>query len=430
MWFFKILFLLFVFISSCKGKTPEKANVLLISLDDLRADSLSCYGYQKNTSPFIDYISTQGILYKNCFVNTHGTFSSHSTILTGLYQASLYCQQIGIDFKVNDKAPMLQEYLKKNGYFTIGVTDGGLLSKAYGFQRGFDIYDDNGEGIINGTKKVINYLKKNENKKPFFVFYHTYDIHSPYNPPAPYDKAFGEFKSNINPTNDALLKYAHTAWRDLKKEDFHFLKARYDGSIKYVDDNLLKFFKTLDKIGFFENYLLILTSDHGEEFGEHGGLLHRDFLYEELIHIPLIISGTKIPKSKKVNFLCNHTDIMPTILKFLRIEKPNYLQGEDLLNLKPRKFIFSQYENRRYSLRTNRWKFILNSNGKFELYDLLKDEFERKNLSDKNEKFCIFLKNEIKKILANIPNFCTKDLEKANLTEEDIEKLKSLGYIK
>ena len=430
MWFFKILFLFIVFISSCKGKFPERPNVLLISLDDLRADSLSCYGYKRNTSPFIDYIARQGILYENCFVNTHGTFSSHSTILTGLYNASLYCQQSGIDFKVNDKVPMIQEILKKNGYFTVGVTDGGLLSKAYGFQRGFDIYDDKGGGILNGTEKVINYLKENKNKKPFFVFYHTYDIHSPYNPPTPYDKIFGEFKSNINPINDELLKYAHTAWRDLKKEDFDFLKARYDGSIKYVDDNLLKFFKALEKIGFFENSLLILTSDHGEEFGEHGGLLHRDFLYEELIHIPLIISGTKVPKNKKVKVLCNHIDIMPTAFKFLKIEKPKILQGEDLLDLKTRKFIFSQYENKRYSLRTKRWKFILNSDGKFELYDLSKDRFERENLSERYEKFCIFLKNEIKKILANSPNFCTKNYEKANLTKEDIEKLKSLGYIK
>lgn len=430
MCFFKLLFLLIIFISSCVEKTHQRPNILLISLDDLRADSLGCYGYQRITSPFIDYIATQGILYENCFVNTHGTFSSHSTILTGLYQASLYCQQSGIDFKVNDKAPMIQEYLKKNGYFTVGVTDGGLLSKAYGFQRGFDIYNDNGDGIKNGTEKVINYLKENKNKKPFFVFYHTYDIHSPYNPPEPYDKIFGEFKSNINPTNDELLKYAHTAWRDLKKEDLDFLKARYDGSIKYVDDNLLKFFKALEKIGFFENYLLILTSDHGEEFGEHGGLLHRDLLYEELIHIPLIISGTKVPKNKKIKVLCNHIDIMPTAFKFLKIEKPKYLQGEDLLDLKKRKFIFSQYEDRRYSLRTKRWKFILNSDGKFELYDLSKDKFERENLSEKNEKFCIFLKNEIKKILANSPNFCTKDYENANLTEEDIEKLKSLGYIK
>ena len=430
MWFFKILFLFIVFISSCKGKFPERPNVLLISLDDLRADSLSCYGYKRNTSPFIDYIARQGILYENCFVNTHGTFSSHSTILTGLYNASLYCQQSGIDFKVNDKVSMIQEILKKNGYFTVGVTDGGLLSKAYGFQRGFDIYDDKGGGILNGTEKVINYLKENKNKKPFFVFYHTYDIHSPYNPPTPYDKIFGEFKSNINPINDELLKYAHTAWRDLKKEDLDFLKTRYDGSIKYVDDNLLKFFKALEKIGFFENSLLILTSDHGEEFGEHGGLLHRDFLYEELIHIPLIISGTKVPKNKKVKVLCNHIDIMPTAFKFLKIEKPKILQGEDLLDLKTRKFIFSQYENKRYSLRTKRWKFILNSDGKFELYDLSKDRFERENLSERYEKFCIFLKNEIKKILANSPNFCTKNYEKANLTKEDIEKLKSLGYIK
>jgi arylsulfatase A-like enzyme len=424
------IFFLLIFVISCNEKIQEKPNILLISLDDLRADSLGCYGYSRNTSPFIDYISTQGILFKNCFVNTHGTFSSHTTILTGLYQSSYFCGKGGIDFKVNKNVPMVQDFLRKNGYFCIGVTDGGLLSKAYGFDKGFDIYDDKGEGIINGTNKVINYLKENPKKEPFFIFYHTYEIHSPYTPPPPYDKIFGEYKSNINPTNEVLLNYVHSAWRDLSKEDLNFLKARYDGSIKYVDDNLLIFFQKLQEIGFFKNYLLILTADHGEEFGEHGGLLHRDFLYEELIHIPLIISGTKVEKNKKIDHLCNHIDIASTILKFAGIEKPDYLQGKDLLSLKKRNFIFSQYEDRRYSLRTKRWKFILNSNGKIELYDLLIDKGEKNNIFLEKEKLCLKFKEEIKRILKEIPNFCQENLEKANLTKEDYEKLKSLGYIK
>ncbi len=423
-------FILLIFLISCKGNKFEKPNILLISLDDLRADSLGCYGYNRNTSPFIDYISSQGILFKNCFVNTHGTFSSHTTILTGLYQSSYFCGKGGIDFKVNKNIPMVQEFLKKNGYFCLGVTDGGLLSKTYGFDRGFDIYDDQGEGIIKGTNKVIKYLKENIKKEPFFVFYHTYDIHSPYTPPPPYDEIFGKYESKINPVNEVLLNFAHTAWKDLSEEDLNFLKARYDGSIKYVDDNLLIFFQKLQEIGFFKNYLLILTADHGEEFGEHGGLLHRDFLYEELIHIPLIIAGTKVPKNKKIYTLCNHIDIATTILNNTGAEKLNYMPGKNLLTLKKREFIFSQYEDRRYSLRTKRWKFILSSDGKIELYDLLNDKGEKNNIEKDKEKLCLKFKKEIINILKNIPKFCDNALEKVNLTEEDYEKLKSLGYIK
>lgn len=424
-------FLIFIILSiSCKEKDFEKPNILLISLDDLRADSLSCYGYIRNTSPFIDYIASKGILYKNCFVNTHGTFSSHSTILTGLYQESLYCGKNGLGYKVNERAPMLQEYLKKNGYFTIGVTDGGLLSKAYGFQRGFDIYDDRGEGIEKGTKKVLAYLMENQKKGPFFIFYHTYDIHSPYNSPPPYDKIFGEFKSNLKLKNEELLKYVHTAWKDLSEEDLKFLKARYDGSIKYVNDNLLNFFKNLEKIGFFKNYFSVLTSDHGEEFGEHGGILHRDFLYEELIHIPLIITGTRVPENKKIDLLCSHIDIFTTILRVAGMEKMDYLSGMDLLKLKKRKFVFSQYENKRYSIRTHKFKFILNENGKMEYYDLLADPEEKNNLSGNYFKICKGLIKKLEKFKKKLPNFCSSSPEKANLKEEDIEKLKSLGYIK
>lgn len=426
----KKLFLLLLFLLSCRGKTYEKGNILLISLDDLRADSLGCYGYKRNTSPFIDYISTQGILYENAYVVTYGTFSSHSSILTGLYQGSLYCQSTGIEYKINEVVPMVQEYLKRAGYFTIGVTDGGLLSKAYGFQKGFDIYDDQGNGIEKGTEKVINYLKQNENKGPFFIFYHTYDIHSPYNPPPPYDKIFGDFKSNINPINEELLKYAHTAWKDLSEEDLKFLKARYDGSIRYVDENLLKFFQKLQELEFFKNYFLILTSDHGEEFGEHGGLLHRDFLYEELIHIPLIITGTGISKGKRINPLASHIDILPTLLKFAGITKMNFHPGMDLLKIKKRKFIFCQYEERRYVLRTEKFKFILNAKGNMELYNLIKDPREKDNLSEKNPKICKKIKKQLEKFRKGLPDFCSPAQAKANLSKEDIEKLKSLGYIK
>ncbi|MEJ5165783.1 MAG: sulfatase [Thermoanaerobaculia bacterium] len=426
----KKIFLLLFLLLSCRDKIYEKGNILLISLDDLRADSLGCYGYKRNTSPFMDYISTQGILYENAYVVTHGTFSSHSSILTGLYQESLYCQSTGIEYKVNERVPMVQEYLKRAGYFTIGVTDGGLLSKAYGFQKGFDIYDDQGNGIEKGTEKIINYLKQNENKGPFFVFYHTYDIHSPYSPPPLYDKIFGDFKSNINPTNEELLKYAHTAWKDLSEEDLKFLKARYDGSIRYVDDHLLKFFQKLEEFGFFKKYILILTSDHGEEFGEHGGLLHRDLLYEEIIHIPLIITGTGISKGKRISHLASHIDILPTLLKVAGIKKMDFHPGMDLFNIKMRKFIFCQYEKRRYAIRTEKFKFILNGNGKMELYNLLKDPQEKENLSEKNSKFCKKLKKELQTFKKGLPDLCSKDIERANLSKEDIEKLKSLGYIK
>lgn len=426
---FKKLIIFFLLLLSCNEKNNERANILLISLDDLRADSLGCYGYSRNTSPFIDYISTQGILYKNAFVATHGTFSSHSTILTGLYQGSLYCGKTGIDYKVNERVPMVQEYLKKAGYFTIGVTDGGLLSKAYGFQRGFEIYDDQGEGIEKGTEKVLNYLKENKDNRPFFIFYHTYEIHSPYNPPEPYNNIFGEYRSNIKPTNAELLKYVHTAWKDLSEEDLKFLKARYDGTIRYTDDNLLKFFQKLQEFGFFKKYFLILTADHGEEFCEHGGLLHRDYLYEELIHIPLIITGTGIPKGKKINHLASHIDILPTILKMAGIKKMDFHPGKDLFNIKKRKFIFCQYENRRYAIRTEKYKFILNGDGKLELYDLIRDPKEKENLSDKNLKICKKFKNELEKFKNSLPDFCSSKT-RANLSKEDIEKLKSLGYIK
>ncbi len=422
----KIILFIFLFTLSCK--TEKKPNILLISLDALRASNLSSYGYERNTSPFIDYISKNGIIYLNFFVNTHGTFSSHSTILTGFYQESLYKGKYGTDFKVNPKVLMVQEYLKNYNYFTIGVTDGGLLSRSYGFDRGFFSVDDEGGGIEKGTEKLIKYIKKVKDK-PLFIFYHTYEIHSPYKPPHKYKNLFGKYESQLNPTNEVLLKYVHTAWRDLKGEDLEFLKSQYDGSIKYVDDTLLVFFKRLERLGFFKNFLLLLTSDHGEEFGEHGGLLHRDNLYEELLHVPMVVAGTKVPKGKREYGLFCHIDIVPTILKYAKVPLPDFLMGKDLLSFSSHKFIFSQYEDRKYSLRTKRWKFILNKKGFIELYDLLRDKGEKINLSNSKPKISERFKKDLKFFLKTLPSF-SLNLQRVKLKEEEIKNLKNLGYIK
>ncbi len=438
--FMKIFFLSFILLvgNACQKRPP---NVLLISLDACRARNLSSYGYHRQTSPFLDKITEKGIRFSHAFVNTHGTTPSHTTILTSLYQET---HRVEFHGKANrpsqDKIPptalMLQEVLKKNGYVTLSVNDGAQLGRQYGFDRGFVEFDDDGKGAKTGTEKMVALIRKYiSSDRPIFAFYHTYEIHSPYFPPRKYLKMFGDFQSAFVPSSQNLLHSINSAKQDLNDQDLDFLRASYDAGIRFTDDMLKHMFKELNELGFFKNYLLIITADHGEEFAEHGGLLHRGLLYDELLHVPLIITGTDVSKGKVDDRMVSSVDIAPTILDYLNISPPPLMEGKNLLARSTdtkdmEDAVFSQYGRLRYSIRTDRWKLIENMRShKIELYDFEHDPGERTNLA-------INKPEEVAKLTSRLEKWrkTRKVLERGNvgkvkLTKQQLKKLKSLGYV-
>lgn len=438
--FFKFLFLAFILLAgnACQKSLP---NVLLISLDATRARNLSSYGYHRQTSPFLDKITGEGIRFSNAFVNTHGTTPSHTTILTSLYQET---HRVEFRGKANrpskDKIPptaiMVQEILKKNGYVTLSVNDGAQLSRQYGFDRGFVEYDDNGKGVKTGTEKMVRLIRRHiSGDRPIFAFYHTYEIHSPYFPPRKYLKMFGNFKSTFVPSSQNLLRSINSARQDLNDQDLDFLRASYDGGIRFTDDILKNMFKELDELGFFKNYLLIITSDHGEELAEHGGFLHRGLLYDELLHVPLIITGNGISKGKVDHRMVSSVDIAPTILSHLNISPPPGMEGENLLSRSTdtgemEDAVFSQYGRLRYSIRTHRWKLIESLRPhQIELYDFEQDPGERTNLALKKPEEVARLTSRLKKWRKTRKVLERGNVEKVKLTKEQLKRLKSLGYV-
>jgi arylsulfatase A-like enzyme len=443
------LFLLFLIIvmNMCQetpvSKSEQKKfpNVLLISLDDCRADSLSCYGYHRKTSPFIDEVSASGIRFVNAFVNTHGTFPSHTTMLSSQYQESHKVFYYNNEDHILTNTVMIQEILKAYGYVTLGVADGGWMDNCFGFSRGFFEYNSIKGNILSRTQELIKLTCKYiSTKKPIFAFLHTYEIHAPYLPPKRYKKIFGEYKSDFIPSSENLVKIKNTK-KDLSKNDLEFIKVMYDAGIRYTDDTLRKLFVELKKIGFFENYLLIITSDHGEEFGEHGGVLHPGKLYDELIHIPLIISGTNIPKGVVDQRMVSTVDIVPTILDYLDIEIYTPAAGHSLLDQPTDRnegdaIVFSQLGRELYSVRTPRWKCIETVRSRLvELYDLKIDPGEKHNIASQKP---ALVANFIKRI-RDWKEGCYQFLGKQDLAEkkspkngfkkEQIEQLKTLGYI-
>jgi len=425
-------------------KTPP--NILLISLDACRADHLSCYGYHRPTSPFLDELASRGTRFENAFVNSLGTASSHTTMFTSLYDQT-FCKDFwkvpiekavseNLFFAVPENIIMLQEIMKQNGYYTIAVT-GGKIFKTMKYDRGFDEFEYTSEvfGIESGVEKLLSLVKKYSKKgKPIFAFFHTYEIHAPYLPPDEYREIFGTYKSDFETTGMKLLVYSNKA-STIPKSDLDYITMMYDAGIKYADDMLRRMFSGLEKIGFFDNYLIIITADHGEEFGEHGGLLHRNILFDEILHVPMIVTGSTVPKGRIDRRLVNTIDIMPTILASAGIKTNTPVEGKPLFfgNMNPdmkNEMVFVQNRNIQYCVRTHEWKFIEDLNAsKFELYNLHNDPRELNNISKNHPELCKKLKNTIEHWRANlieIPDLKTGEI---NYTPDDIKRLRSLGYV-
>ena len=421
----------------------KRPNVLLISLDTLRADHLSCYGYHRQTSPFLDELASRAVLFKNTFVNTHGTPQSHATILSAQYQEThkvmfevLRAGRRASGVTVNpvpSRIVLLQEILRGHGYVTLGVTDGGYMAEHFGFARGFAEFHDDREGVQAGTGKLISMVQRYaQDDQPIFALYHTYEIHMPYTPPQQYRTIFGQFNSKFLPIYENVKPLKNDA-SALSKDDLEAMEGMYDGGIRFVDDTLRRMFSALRGIGFLDNYVVVITSDHGEEFGEHGGLEHSETLYDELLHVPLIIAGSAVPDGRVDERMASSIDIVPTILSYVGIEVDIPFEGVDLLAAPPEsqdeQAVVSQFGNLMYAIRTRSWKLIQNMHPvSVELYDLRKDPMEQQNVAEAFPDVKRSLEGRLSAWKDRLKSSAA-DSGRVKLSEKQLERLRSLGYV-
>ena len=331
--------------------------------------------------------------------------------------------------------PLLQELLRARGYFTMALTGGGQMDRVCGFDRGFDDYRECADGMEVETRHLLDMIGVHGRAgRPLFVFYHTYEVHSPYTPPEADRGLFGPARGKIGADNNTLAGVANTAGSDLAPEDIDFLRAQYDAEIHYADSVLRDFFRGLEEIGFLKNAVVILTADHGEEFGEHGGLLHRGLLYDESIHVPLILTGPGVPAGRVEGRMVSLIDIPPTLLAHAGAERPKGMRGRDLLNLPAvagEECVFTQYAYIRWGLRTRDWKYILNAQRpKIELYDLRSDPDEKRNVAREHPDLTRRFLDTILEWRASQPKLGAPETSKVTPTQEHIQRLKALGYLK
>ena len=292
--------------------SPQRPFVVLISLDTLRARSLSALGRAIETSPYFDRLAQEGALFEQAFTTYSNTLGSHMSMHTGLWPRSHRVVGMGVALGRDKKT--LAERMRSAGYETAAFTENALLNARAGFERGFGRYAENkeiapGAGLSRETFAAALDWVFDHQTTPFFLFVHTYEVHAPYKPPPPFDAAL----SPHDRAGSAL--------------------ELYEQEILYLDGELNEFIGELELLVGAENLLLVITSDHGEEFGEHGQQLHTQ-LYDEVMHVPLLLRWPgHVPAGRRIAQPVSLVDIPPTILELAGVKRFRTQDGSSLVPL-------------------------------------------------------------------------------------------------
>lgn len=406
-------------------------NIVLISIEPLREDHLSYTGYNRETSPNIDKLAQNGLQFNNAISTSSWTLPASMSIFTSLYpsqhkvlnKVTLTSDGKEISTNLKELSPdvkTLAEVLKDNGYKTAAFTGGAALESQFGFNQGFDIYQQKDfAGLPTTIPEALNWINNNKNSK-FFVYLQGYDTHGQYVPEGGYDKRFVDFNYDGNLTGSAEEQKSmreDTLARGqlfLSSEDVRFLTDIYDEKVQRADEQAGKFMEEYKKLGLENKTIFIFVSSHGEELYDHGRIDHGHSLYEELVHVPLVISGTNVPH-RIINSQVSTLDIMPTILNILNIQTgfnmDKQIKGVSLLSVingeKEESNLYPETDYRYAvflrSVRTNSgYKYIYNpESGKEELYNLNKDPKEKENIANSDKKILNSLRNLMTKHFAN-----------------------------
>jgi arylsulfatase A-like enzyme len=398
---------------SCGQKAPT-TNLVLIGVDTLRPDHLGCYGYDRATSPNIDRLAEGGVLFENVMSPCPWTLPSFATIFTSLYPSQHGAT--GSRTAMREGFPTLASLLMENGYATGAIINAPYLKGKYKMDRGFDFYymtPPEGRDADGTTEDALRWIDDNS-AGPFFMFAHYFDPHIPYVPPAPYDSIFdpgyaGKVRKPYNPKWLPRARlHGFERVTNLNQADRDHIKALYDGEVAFTDAAIGDLIDGLKARGLTENTLIVLLSDHGEEFFEHGGFEHGHTLYNELLRAPLILSQPgRIPEGRRVSGQARLVDILPTLLDILGVDCESHLEGRSLSGtlsegaggetrpggragcMFPHDFAYAEamlYGGEQKSLTAYPWKLIYEmQDAKTSLFNLEEDPGELDDLADEGE---------------------------------------------
>lgn len=452
----------------CGRAATSPQNVIFIFVDTLRADHLGSYGYPRDTSPQLDRLAAEGVVFENAISQASWTLPSFMSLFTSHYMVNMH-DRYG-KRKLPKTLPVLTEYFRDAGYATGGFVDINYLHAKYGFERGFDVHvEQSREGTESLIAQALDWIQT-ESERPHFVFLHTYDVHGPYRSPPPFNTQFVTPAVLEEPPRDEAIPLSRPSHVFNRIPSYQYAEghrnllyyvAQYDGAIAYVDSLLGGFFDELKRLGLYDDALILVSSDHGESLTENDYFLDHGILTDPVIKVPLIV---RFPGGQhaglRVSGQVQLIDIYPTCLELLDLEPAVPINGHSLLpvirgergSTAPRAYFFDGIMDQ-WGIRSEDWKYVrkipgsredqvwktcpdsdLNDRGAVveELFDLRSDPGERLNqIESQPDEAAVhshlldaFLtrENELRRLLV-IEN------EDVVLDEETKQKLRALGYV-
>ena len=440
-------------LSGCEPSAPPdlaRPDILLLTIDTLRVDRLGSYGYYRDTTPFLDSLASEGVRFVEAYSVSSWTVPSMASLLTGLHPRShgvlhglvrkgkIFGQEV-----LSSEHRLLAELLKEAGYRTYGVSANLHLATEFGFGQGLDRYESLGFTTADKVLPVLQSWREEiaQGSQPYFLWVHLFDPHDPYYPREPW---ISEYSPETAPSPDLdmlgpskLRRYRRNRTRERVAEAVSFAEAAYDSEINYTDRAIREIFDTL---AVSPRHLVVVTSDHGEEFLDHRNFGHATTLYDEQIRIPLIL---RLPGNAHAGTIIEHRvsllDILPSVLDYLEIEPPAGIHGTSFLGLlqgdsmDPDRPVFVDLARPHRELSgvvAGRWKYIhdFKERARHLLFDMRADPGEQTNLVASERRTAARLAGLLSEFHASARSQkLSTPVEE--ITAETVEKMRALGYV-
>jgi arylsulfatase A-like enzyme len=417
-------------LASCGDEpaAPRGPNLLLITIDTIRPDHMSAYGYSRDTTPTLVRLAERGVIFEDVYAPMATTGPSHASLFTSRYPLSLgYLSNFQ---RLGESDPTLAEILSRHGFETAAVVSSTPVSARSGLGRGFQHFDDDfdpeqSSRAQSTTARAERWLRR-PSEKPYFLWVHYFDPHEPYSPP--------------------LTSLARVAPLSFRRLDWRI--AKYDAELRFTDGEIGRLLESLRGLGHLEDTLVVVTGDHGEGLMQHGFMNHGPLLYEEDVKVPLILHwpGRLLPA--RLAGPVELRDVPRTVLEILEVPAPPSLEGRSLVPaiegkepLRPDRSVLLQrrtYEERdvhgievrgqKFGIRSGRWKYIeALEEGTRELFDLERDPGELNNLADAHPDRAAALSELLRELTTHS---ATPGTPGTAWTAEDFERLEALGYVR
>lgn len=440
---------------TCSEK--PRPDLILITIDTLRADHLGCYGYSRDTSPTLDSLAAEGVRVERVYAQSSTTGPSHASLMTGVHPQTAGVTSNNHQFSARQS---LMDALRGSGYETAAFVSSYVVGRASKFNEEFDHFDDELTGLeavrsmperpaSDTIRAVETWVNQRNSSRPLFLWIHLIDPHGPYDPPTGAERFVGDSiyssetrrleisASDFEP--ETIPRYQTLADRTMAADYI----ARYDAEIRYADDALGRLFALLRKTGRFDRSIIVVTSDHGETLLEHRHYFsHSIVAYEEDVRVPLIMRDTVDSKTlsridpRRTSRLI---DVMPTLLHRLDIAIPDGVEGRSLLarsiSNPPGIFSFGDYGHgdlartlgTQFTLLSGSWRYVINTKDHAEeLFDHSTDPTEQTNLATTNDARLSELRRTLRRFLIDHP---IRGSREAEASEERERHMRSLGYV-